>query len=212
MDTAARHHCLIYNGPPSRHLPALSAAIQEKLDQNYRCLYLNSPQMVAGMRSYLAANGVDVLAATAKGSLVLSAEQNHLYDGRFDIEGMLHDLELAIEQALDDGYAGLWATGDMTWELGPEKDFTKLLEYEWQLEEFIQKHPEFGGVCQYHADTLPPEAMQHGLLAHPSVFINETLSLINPHYIERHAFTPQAEKSLEVESVLSRLLQLEFSI
>ena len=212
MDTAARHHCLIYNGPPSRHLPALSAAIQEKLDQNYRCLYLNSPQMVAGMRSYLAANGVDVLAATAKGSLVLSAEQNHLYDGRFDIEGMLHDLELAIEQALDDGYAGLWATGDMTWELGPEKDFTKLLEYEWQLEEFIQKHPEFGGVCQYHADTLPHEAMQHGLLAHPSVFINETLSLFNPHYIERHAFTPQAEKSPEVESVLSRLLQLEFSI
>jgi hypothetical protein len=212
MDTAARHHCLIYNGPPSRHLPALSAAIQEKLDQNYRCLYLNSPQMVAGMRSYLAANGVDVLAATAKGSLVLSAEQNHLYDGRFDIAGMLHDLELAIEQALDDGYTGLWATGDMTWELGPEKDFTKLLEYEWQLEEFIQKHPEFGGVCQYHADTLPHEAMQHGLLAHPSVFINETLSLINPHYIERHAFTPQAEKSPEVESVLSRLLQLEFSI
>jgi hypothetical protein len=212
MDTAARHHCLIYNGPPSRHLPALSAAIQEKLDQNYRCLYLNSPQMVAGMRSYLAANGVDVLAATAKGSLVLSAEQNHLYDGRFDIEGMLHDLEKAIEQALDDGYAGLWATGDMTWELGPEKDFTKLLEYEWQLEEFIQKHPEFGGVCQYHADTLPHEAMHHGLLAHPSVFINETLSLINPHYIERHAFTPQAEKSPEVESVLSRLLQLEFSI
>jgi|SRR5580658_9432063 hypothetical protein len=212
MDAAGRHHCLIYEGPPSRHLPALSAAIQEKLQQNYRCLYLNSPQMVAGMRSYLAANGVDVFDATAKGSLVLSAEQHHLRDGRFDIEGMLHDLEQAIDQALVDGYKGLWATGDMTWELGPEKDFAKLLEYEWQLEEFIQKHPEFGGVCQYHADTLPREAMHHGLLAHPSVFINETLSLINPHYVERRSFTPQAEKSPEVESVVSRLLQLEFSI
>lgn len=212
MDAAGRHHCLIYEGPPSRHLPALSAAIQEKLQQNYRCLYLNSPQMVAGMRSYLAANGVDVFDATAKGSLVLSAEQHHLRDGRFDIEGMLHDLEQVIDQALVDGYKGLWATGDMTWELGPEKDFAKLLEYEWQLEEFIQKHPEFGGVCQYHADTLPREAMHHGLLAHPSVFINETLSLINPHYVERRSFTPQAEKSPEVESVVSRLLQLEFSI
>ena len=212
MDAAGRHHCLIYEGPPSRHLPALSAAIQEKLQQNYRCLYLNSPQMVAGMRSYLAPNGVDVFDATAKGSLVLSAEQHHLRDGRFDIEGMLHDLEQAIDQALVDGYKGLWATGDMTWELGPEKDFAKLLEYEWQLEEFIQKHPEFGGVCQYHADTLPREAMHHGLLAHPSVFINETLSLINPHYVERRSFTPQAEKSPEVESVVSRLLQLEFSI
>jgi hypothetical protein len=54
--------------------------------------------------------------------------------------------------------------------------------------------------------------MHRGLLAHPSVFINETLSLINPHYVERRSFTPQAEKSPEVESVVSRLLQLEFSI
>lgn len=212
MDAAARHHCLIYEGPPSRHLPALSTAIVEKLEQNYRCLYLNSPQMVAGMRSYLAADGVDVLGATAKGSLVLSSDQHHLRDGHFDVEGMLRALEEAVQQALNDGYAGLWATGDMTWEFGPEKDFTKLLEYEWRLDEFIQKHPEFGGVCHYHADTLPREAMRQGLLTHPSVFINETLALINPHYIHRHAFTPQAEKSPEVESVLSRLLQLEFSI
>jgi hypothetical protein len=51
-----------------------------------------------------------------------------------------------------------------------------------------------------------------GLPAHPAVFINETLSLINPHYLPGRSFTPQAEKSPEVESVLSRLLQLEFAI
>jgi hypothetical protein len=212
MEAAARHHCLIYEGPPSRHLPALSAAIHEKLKQNHRCLYLNSPQMVAGMRSYLAAGGVDVHAAAAKGALVLSADQHHLQDGLFDIDGMLRSLAEAVEQALQDGYAGLWATGDMTWELGPEKDFTKLLEYEWRLDEFMQKHPELGGVCHYHSDTLPHEAMRQGLLTHPSIFINETLSLINPHYLQRHSFTPLAEKSPEVDFALSRLLQLEFSI
>ncbi len=35
---------------------------------------------------------------------------------------MLHKLEDALDQALSDGYKGLWATGDMTWEFGSEKN------------------------------------------------------------------------------------------
>ena len=66
---------------------------------------------------------------------------------------MMHTLEDALGRALNEGYDGLWATGDMTWELGPERDFSRLLEYEWRLEEFFRKHPALGGICQYHADT-----------------------------------------------------------
>jgi hypothetical protein len=50
-------------------------------------------------------------------------------------------LEGALHQALNDGYQGLWATGDMSREFGPERDFSKLLDYEWRLEELFQKHP-----------------------------------------------------------------------
>jgi hypothetical protein len=76
MDPASRHQCLIYEGAPSRHLPAVAAATLDKLQQNYRCLYLNSPPMVAGMRSYLAAAGVDVAHEVGKASLVLSAKRS----------------------------------------------------------------------------------------------------------------------------------------
>src|ERR1700744_4828110 len=69
MDMLPRHQCLIYEGDPTRHLRALAATLGEKLRRNYRCLYLNSPTMVEGMRSLLAAAGVDVAAATARGSL-----------------------------------------------------------------------------------------------------------------------------------------------
>jgi hypothetical protein len=70
----------------------------------------------------------------------------------------------------------------MTWEFGQASDFSRLLEYKWRLEEFFQKHPETEGICQYHADTLPPGAIQQGQAAHPSIFVNETLSVVNPHY------------------------------
>jgi len=184
MNQNARHRCLLYRGAPSLQMPLLARVLKDKLEQNCRCLYLNSPALVAGMRSYLAAAGVDVAYETMRGSLVVSSERHHLVRGTgFSVDRMMEALEQALEQALDDGYAGLWATGDMTWELGPEVGSGKLLEYEWRLEEFMRSHPELGGICQYHIDSLPAAIVREGLTAHPEAFVNETLSLINPYYV-----------------------------
>jgi hypothetical protein len=184
MDQNARHRCLLYRGAPSLQLPLLARVIQDKLEQNFRCLYLNSPAMVAGMRSYLAAAGVDVAHASLRGNLMVTSERHHLVDEKtFSVERMMQALEQALDDALNSGYAGLWATGDMTWELGPEIGSGKLLEYEWRLEEFMHTHPELSGICQYHIDSLPAASVRGGLSAHSEVFVNETLSLINPHYM-----------------------------
>jgi hypothetical protein len=182
MKQTPRHQCLIYGGSPTLHLASTSAALKQKLQQKSRCLYLNSAPMVAGMRSYLAAAGVDVVREIEERNLVLSSEQAHLVEGRFDVDTMITSLEAAVEQAIDDGYRGLWATGDMSWEFGPQKDFSKLVEYERRLEELFQKTPFLSGVCQYHTDSLPRDAVRDGLTVHPAIFINETLSCLNPHY------------------------------
>jgi hypothetical protein len=202
---SSRHHCLVYQGAPSRHLPAVAQVLHEKLKQNYRCLYLNSPTMVAGLQSYLAMIGVNVARETAKTNLVLSSEQKHLRCGHFDVDAMLRTLEEGLKQALRDGYRGLWATGDMAWEFGLRKDFSKLLEYEWRLEEFFHTHPEIGGVCQYHAGSMPDDALRLGVTAHRSVFINETLSRVNPHYVRPEFFTHEAIERPAFESFLHRL-------
>jgi hypothetical protein len=181
----SRHQCLIYEGSPSKQLPALAAMIRQKLAEGYRCLYLNSRPMVAGMRSYLAALGSDVESELASGRLVLSSEPVTSANGDFDVDGMLNQLSQAVDQALKDGYRGLWATGDMTWEFGREKNFLKLMQYEYRLDALMVKRPELSGICQYHQDTLPPEAIRQARLAHPSLFITETLSRINPDYILR---------------------------
>jgi MEDS: MEthanogen/methylotroph, DcmR Sensory domain len=136
---------------------------------------------------------------------VLSSEQRHLVQGCFDVDRMMSTLEDALDQALTDGYEGLWATGDMSWEIGPQKDFSKLLEYEWRLEEFFRKHPALGGICQYHADTLPREVLRQGLLTHPSIFINETLSQVNPHYLRADSYIDHAAVNPDLESAINRL-------
>jgi hypothetical protein len=127
------------------YLPGLARVIAKELGANLRVLYLNAPPMIAGIRSYLAAAGIDVASATARGALVLSSDEAHLISGRFDADNMLGLLDDALTQALDSGYAGLWAAGDMTREFGPEKDYSKLREYERRLEALFQRRPELQG-------------------------------------------------------------------
>lgn len=208
METVPRHQCIIYDGSPSRLLPELAAVTRAKLQQNYRCLYLNSEPMVAGMRSYLAAAGVDVAQETAKTSLVLTSARQHLCDGHFDIDRMMQTLGDTLEQALGDGYAGLWATGDMTWEMGPELNYSKLLEYERRLETFFGEHSEISGICQYHTGTLPREAVKKSLLVHPSIFVNQTLSMMNPHYMHGQSSTGRGIQNPQLDAVIDRVCAL----
>jgi hypothetical protein len=182
MEPVSRHQCLLYRGAPSAHLAGLALLIRRKLDANYRCLYLNSPAMVAGIRAYLTSSGINVTHAIEQKRLILSSGHDHLIDGAFDPRRMLEMLKQTHDEALKDGHAGLWASGDMAWEFGPAGDFAALVEYERALEAFFQTHPTISGICQYHADVLPEAVVRNGLAVHRALYINETLSRPNPEY------------------------------
>ena len=178
-----RHQCLVYHGAPSEHLAGLALSIRQKLDANYRCLYLNNPAMVAGIRAYLTSSGINVSEAIIQKRLILSSDQGHLVGNAFDPQRMMGLLEETHDAALKDGFSGLWASGDMAWEFGPARNFATLVAYERALERFFQSHPTISGICQYHEDVLPDDVVQHGLAVHPGIYVNETLSRLNPHYV-----------------------------
>ena len=165
--------------------------------------------MVAGMRSYLSAIGVDVVNETVKARLVLSSENVLLPDGGFDVELMLKKLEDTLDQALNDGHKGLWATGDMTWEFGSEKNLDKLMEYELRLEELMRRREGLSGICQYHRNSLTREAIRQGLLTHRTFFINETLSRINPLFIPFRLPEDPPPTNLELDEAVTALCQVK---
>jgi hypothetical protein len=209
MGALPRHQCLIYEGAPSMHIGSIAPTIIDKLKTNNRCLYLNSPPMVAGMRSYLSAAGLDVIKEIEKGALLLSSDQGHLVNETFDVDRMLAMLLNALRQALADGYAALWATGDMTWEFGNERNLTKLLEYECKLEDFMQKNAAIGGVCQYHRDTLPLEVMRVALYTHQAVYINDSLTRLSTYYRYPLSSCDPHVSPAELNSMLDSLLTPE---
>jgi hypothetical protein len=191
---------MIYDGAPSRTLPDLVTAIRQNLAGRMRCMYLNSPPMVAGLQSLLFAAGTDVHHELARGALVLACDHDHLVDGDFVVDDMIRMLESATEQSLRDGYAGLFATGDMTWEFGPRKDFSTLIDYEWRLEQLFRRQPALSGICQYHRELMPHHAVREGVVSHAVVFINATLTRLNPHYMPGR--TPDERRTAAADPAL----------
>jgi hypothetical protein len=183
MFSVPHHECLIYEGSPAQQFGTLASILDRKLKVNYRCLYWASPSMVSDFGSFLTAQRIDVKGEIARGNLQLSTGQDHLLGGwQFDAELTVQMLARMLDQAMSDGYEGLWGTGDIAWEFGPTRDFSKLGAYETLLENFLRQNPNVGGLCQYRSDMIPRDVVREGLLAHPRVLVDESSSLLNRWY------------------------------
>jgi signal transduction histidine kinase len=152
------------------------------LKENWRCLYLGSPEDVDMIDSALSAKGVDTTREKDRQALVLSSDRSHLVDGRFDPDAMVDGLSTSIDAALDDGFRGLCATGDMRWELGADENFERLLEYEARLEQVFREKP-LRGICQYHRGLVPAQALQDALVTHRSTYLGDVLNQDNLFYV-----------------------------
>ena len=113
--------------------------------------------MVAGLRSTLASSGVDVIGEVEKGSLILISDRDHLVEGHFDAERMLRQLAEALQRALNGGYQGLCAIGDMSWEAGFHSSFPALLDYCGWRSSFAPIHSFLGSasITQTHFRARP---------------------------------------------------------
>lgn len=178
----SRHKCLVYDGAPADQLPVVVPLLMDGLHDNWRCLYLGSPDTVQMVDTALSAKGVDTNREKKRSALVLSSDRSHLRDGRFDPQAMVDGLSASIDQAVRDGYQGLCATGDMRWELGADENFDRLLEYEARLEQVFRDKP-LRGICQYHRGMVPARAVRDALVTHRTTYLGDRLNEENLFYI-----------------------------
>lgn len=178
----SRHKCLIYDGDPSEQLPVVIPLLLDGLKDNWRCLYLGSPETVRMVDGALSRKGVDTARERDRGSLVLSSDRSHLADGKFRPDAMVDGLCASIDEAVRDGFRGLCATGDMRWELGADENFDRLLEYEARLEQVFREKP-LWGICQYHRAMVPADAVHDALLTHRGAYVGDRLNADNLFYI-----------------------------
>ena len=180
-EEVSRHKCLIYDGRLSEQLSVIVPFLLDGLRNNWRCLYVASPEAAQMVERALAAMGVNTVAEARRNALVISSDRSHLSVGTFDPGLMVDWLSDSIDDAVRAGFEGLCATGDMRWELGADENFDYLLEYEARLEQLFRSKP-LRGICQYHRDILPPQAIRHALVTHRSAYVGTALEPDNFFY------------------------------
>lgn len=175
------HVCTLYSSPEEQ-LQAAVEYIRGGLSRRERCLYVCCEHSVDDFRAALRNAGIDAEAEEARGALLLLTKYDgHLKDGSFDPDRMIAMLHQAVKDALDAGFTGLCAAGDMSWLLDEAPGSERLAEYEARLNHFYQCNHALG-LCQYNVRTISPAALDHCLATHPVVRMEGPILLDNPFY------------------------------
>jgi len=175
------HVCTLFSSLEEQ-LRAAVEYIRGGLSRRERCLWVSGERTVPEFRAALKEAGIDVKAEEARGALVLlSKHEGHLKGGTFDPDRMIAMLHQAVKDALDDGFSGLCAGGDMNWLLDEAPGSERLAEYEARLNHFYQTNHALG-LCTYNVRTMPAAILDDCMATHPVVRMEGSILMENPFY------------------------------
>lgn len=175
------HVCTLFSSPEEQ-LQAATEYIRGGLKRRERCLWVSCERPVADFRAALNEAGINVKAEEARGALlILCKEEGHLKGGSFDPDRMIAMLHQAVKDALDAGFTGLCAGGDMSWLLEEAPGSERLVEYEARLNHFYKTNHALG-LCMYNVRTMPAALLDHCMATHPTVRMEDSILLENPFY------------------------------
>jgi signal transduction histidine kinase len=175
------HQCLICDGELSAPLPVIAPFLQAGLRDNWRCVYVGSPEGVRLVEAALVAKGVDVEREQRRQALILSSDLSHLKDGKVDPLSMVAAVRASVEASLAAGFQGLCGAGDVGWEFGDEANFDRLLEYEALLDGACLSLP-VRFICEYRRGSVPGGALRDALVTHRAVHVGQRLDANNAFY------------------------------
>ncbi|MGC4095695.1 MAG: MEDS domain-containing protein [Nitrospira sp.] len=201
------HCCLLYSSRQDQ-VEATVPFLALGLERNERCVYVGDDDSIGQIRSGLKGAGVSLESELQKKRLILSSGHDYLESGRFDTDKMLSFLQQSYDSALKDGFAALRATGDVSWEVGPEKDFSNIVYYETLLDVFFLGK-KMVGMCQYPKHKCPPEVISGILTSHKIAALDQVICS-NFHYVPAEVLfekDTKARHEKRVEWMTSQLMR-----
>jgi len=175
------HVCTLF-ASAQEQLQAAVEYIRGGLSRGERCLYVCCEHELDEFRTALKQADIAVEAEEARGALVLLTKHDgHLKGGSFDPDRMIEMLDQAVKDALQAGFTGLCAAGDMSWLLDGAPGSEKLAEYEARLNRFYETNRALG-LCLYNLGSMPPAALDDCLATHRYVRVEGPILLSNPFY------------------------------
>jgi hypothetical protein len=168
-----QHACLFYDNR-AEQVAVTAAFLAAGLRRRERCFCVIDPRYAGDLRDTLRSLGVAVERAEAANKLVFQTDAIYFSGGRFDPEHMIGLLGREVQSALDDGFRGFRAAGEMTWALGKTVDVEALFAYEAMMNQFYERNAA-AGLCLYSLNEFPAHAIARVLHTHPEAVYQERL-------------------------------------
>jgi KaiC/GvpD/RAD55 family RecA-like ATPase len=158
------HAALIYQSKTDQlacALPYIAIGLRRK----ERCVYIAVDNSVAEISSGLEKIGINVAEALSKGALqIVTKSESYLRHGVFEPDKMIDDFHVEVKRAIDDGYTGLRASGEMSWALDLPSAMARIIEYEEKLH---ARWPSLlGGLCQFDESRFPKSIIDRMISMH----------------------------------------------
>ena len=128
----------------------------------------------------------------------LNKDEAYLKDGFFDADRMLRFVRDAEERACADGYAGLTATGEMSWQRTGAPGTDMMMSYEARLNNLYgESGPTI--LCQYEEPLFDHATLIDAIRTHPRVVLDGEWC-VNPHYMPPDEFLTTREGAIPRET------------
>ena len=162
-------HVAFFYRTKAEQLETVIPFIAIGLERNEKCMYIAEDNTPSEIRRLLQEYGVDVLEAQKNGTLsVVTKHETYLRHGAFQPHKMIGELCDAVQSALDAGYTGLRAAGELSWALDLPSALVQMVNYEEELEDHF--HSKFAALCQYDQSRFPAYLIERMKSVHPINF------------------------------------------
>jgi hypothetical protein len=192
------HLCSIYKNI-NEQFALLVPYFKQGLENNEKCIYVVDENTDLNVQSEFKKRGLNLDKAIKAGQFVLlTKRETYLRDGYFDPMKMIKLLKETEEQSLNEGYAGMRITGEMTWILGKIKDVAKLILYEaWLNNYFSGSHS--SSICQYNENKFTTKILTGVMHTHPLLILYGKLKK-NLYHFSPAKYTREEDVSALVDS------------
>ncbi len=206
------HLCFIYSSR-EQQLETLRSFVRKGLERNEKILYVFDDRTKEEIIKYFEKKNLEIKELLDSGQFeFLTKRESYLKNGRFEPDNMFELLTKAKDRALENGFTGLRATGEMTWFFTEAPGVGQLMEYESQLNDFVQGK-EMVILCQYNENEFSPENLLDVIYTHPKIILHDSI-YENHYYMPPDVFASRMKEEVDrdyYEDIKNKLIQKEKS-
>jgi PAS domain S-box-containing protein len=197
------HACFIYSSVDEQY-NMIEAQIEAAIDNEEVCLCLVEESKEEDICKFLKIRGLDVTSAKEQGILIISnAKEVYMQFGYCDSTNLAKVFKDISDEAKRKGYKGLRVINEMNWILGVINDTEKFIEYEFKINDVIEKL-DIIRICQYDINEFLPDRMKTIISTYSNV-IHDDEVFKNPYYISSEEYFKPDRAKMEVMRLLDSI-------